>query len=265
MAIQLLVLDIDGTIAGTDNEVSQPVRQAIQAAQAKGVKVAIATGRMHQSAVRFHRDIGSDMPLASYQGALVRDPRDGQTYQHLALEPQQARQFLDYIATEPLIVHTYIDDELYIREDNPLSRWYAERSQITINFLPDSGWHADPTKILAMSEDTVLIDSLWKRTQAQFSSDKLYITKSVPTFLEATNPKANKGQAVQFMAETLLGITAAEVMTVGDSYNDVEMLAYAGVGVAMGNADAAVQATANWVAPTVTADGVAAAIEEFIL
>ncbi len=116
-----------------------------------------------------------------------------------------------------------------------------------------------------MSEDTDLIDSLWKRTQAQFSSAELYITKSVPTFLEATNPKANKGQAVQFMAETLLGITATEVMTVGDSYNDVEMLAYAGMGVAMGNAEAAVQATANWVAPTVTADGVAAAIEEFIL
>ncbi|MEL7475594.1 MAG: HAD family hydrolase, partial [Cyanobacteria bacterium J06555_12] len=67
--IRLLVLDIDGTIAGDSNEVSPTVIDAITTAKAKGVKVAIATGRMYQSALRFHQVLGSDMPLAAYQGA----------------------------------------------------------------------------------------------------------------------------------------------------------------------------------------------------
>ena len=91
------------------------------------------------------------------------------------------------------------------------------------------------------------------------------MTKSLPTFFEATHPGVNKGVAVRFMAEELLGLTSEQVMVVGDSYNDIEMFDYAGTAVAMGNAEAAVQAWATWQAPAIDEDGVAAAIEEFIL
>ncbi|MFM7372484.1 MAG: HAD family hydrolase, partial [Sphaerospermopsis kisseleviana] len=72
--IKLLVLDIDGTIAGHDNQVSDTVQQAIKAVQAKGIQVAIATGRMYCSALRFHQDIQSNLPLVAYQGAWIQDP-----------------------------------------------------------------------------------------------------------------------------------------------------------------------------------------------
>jgi len=81
--IRLLVLDIDGTIAGQSNDVREPVKQAIRSAQAKGVQVAIATGRMYCSALRFYHEVGSTLPLLAYQGAWIQDPATQQIYQHL--------------------------------------------------------------------------------------------------------------------------------------------------------------------------------------
>ncbi|MEN9245395.1 MAG: HAD-IIB family hydrolase, partial [Thermostichales cyanobacterium SRBZ-1_bins_19] len=120
-------------------------------------------------------------------------------------------------------------------------------------------------KVLAMSEDTALIDQLYHEFRQRYPQEELCLTKSHPTFLEATHPHVNKGQAVQYLAETLLGIPAEQVMAIGDSDNDREMLAYAGIGVAMGNANPQIRQAADWVAPCVEADGVAAAIAHFIL
>ena len=99
----------------------------------------------------------------------------------------------------------------------------------------------------------------------QYTPAELYLTKSVATFFEATNPAVNKGAAVRCLAEEILGLKAQNVMAIGDNFNDVEMLEYAGLGVAMGNAPVDVKAIANWVAPDVEQDGAAAAIEAFVL
>ncbi|GAB4218238.1 MAG: Cof-type HAD-IIB family hydrolase [Synechococcales cyanobacterium] len=263
--IRLVVVDIDGTIAGDNNQVNPAVKAALNAAQAQGVKVAIATGRMHRSAVRFHRDIQADMPLCSYQGALIRDPETHRTYQHRLLPRPLTHDLLRAYQDYPLVVHVYIDDELYVQTANPLSEAYAQRSQVPLHILGDQPLPADATKVLAMSENTDLIDQLYLDFRDRYPNEELYLTKSHPTFLEATHPQVNKGLAVQFLAEELLGIPAQQVMAIGDSDNDLEMLTYAGLGVAMGNAKDWVKSHADWIAPDVEADGVAAAITKFIL
>ncbi|MEL7085477.1 MAG: Cof-type HAD-IIB family hydrolase [Cyanobacteria bacterium P01_A01_bin.3] len=265
--IRLLVLDIDGTIAGDSNEVSPTVIDAITTAKAKGVKVAIATGRMYQSALRFHQVIGSDMPLAAYQGAILRDPRTDELHHHYHLPSEMAQTLLYTLAQFPLeAIHVYVNDNLYIQAKNPLSDWYAERSRVQLHLIEDlNGQGAlPPTKVLGMTQDTQLIDELLEIMRAQFPPDQLYLTKSLPTFFEATHPGINKGIAVKYMAEDLLGLAPEQVMVVGDSYNDVEMFDYAGTAVAMGNAEAPVKARSSWQAPSIDEDGVAAAIEEFI-
>ena len=85
------------------------------------------------------------------------------------------------------------------------------------------------------------------------------------TFFEATHPAVNKGTAVQYLTQKILGLQPGNVMTIGDNFNDVEMLQYAGIGVAMGNAPSEVKAIANWVAPDVENNGVALAVEKFLL
>lgn len=268
--IQLLVLDIDGTIAGESNEIREPVKQAIQAAQAKGIKVAIATGRMYRSALRFHQDVGSDLPLLAYQGALIKDPATEKILRHLPVSRQMALQLLEYFEQPELrsrlSIHFYINDQLYVREITPETKLYAERSNIEAIPVGDlrNTLTTEPTKVLALSDDIDLIGHLLGTLRQQYTPAELYLTTSVASFFEATNPFVNKGAAVRYLAEEILGLQPSNVMTIGDNFNDVEMLEYAGIGVAMGNAPEQVQAIARWVAPTVEQDGVAAAIEEFI-
>jgi len=269
--IKLLVLDIDGTIAGVSNEINPSVKQAVKAAQNRGVQVAIATGRMYRSALRFHQAVGSNLPLLAYQGAWIQDPVTEQLHRHWCVEPATARKLLDYFEQPELksllSVHFYINDHLYVREITPETEIYSARSEIEAIAVGDLRNVLDnaPTKVLALSEDTEVIDRLLGNLRQQYTPAELYLTKSVATFFEATNPAVNKGTGVRYLAEQLLGLEPAQVMTVGDNFNDLEMLEYAGIGVAMGNAPSDVQAVAQWVAPSVEQDGAAVAIEKFLL
>jgi hypothetical protein len=269
--IRLLVVDIDGTIAGPSNTVNQRVVDAIQAVQAKGIPVAVATGRMYRSALRFHQQIRSTLPLIAYQGAWVQDPSDDKLHHHIPLDAGLTAELLDYFerhpATADISVHLYLDDELYIQSNHAGTDEYVARSSvkpITVTHLRDLLGRS-PTKLLAMSEDTVLISTMLGELKQRYAMDEMYLTTSVDRFLEAANPQVNKGMAVKYLAESLMGLEANQVMAIGDNCNDLEMLEYAGLGVAMGDAPEVVKEKAQWVAPNVEADGVAVAIERFLL
>ncbi len=272
--IKLLVVDIDGTIAGRGNNVSAIVKEAIAATQAQGIQVAVATGRMYRSAVRFHQEVGSKLPLIAYQGAWIQDPISENIHQHLPVSRELAEELLDYFEQpqlrDLLSVHFYINDQLYVRELTTESHAYAQRSGINPIAVGDlrqvlSVDGNEPTKILALCDDTDLISNLLGSLRLRYTPAQLYMTTSVATFFEAAHPSVNKGAAVRYLAEEILGLESANVMTIGDNFNDLEMLQYAGIGVAMGDAPPGVKAIANWVAPNVESDGVAVAISKFLL
>jgi Cof subfamily protein (haloacid dehalogenase superfamily) len=273
--IRLLVLDIDGTIAGQSNQVTPAVRQAIAAAQAQGIEVAIATGRMYRSAVRFHQAVGSRLPLMAYQGAWIQDPQTQVCHRHVPLDRRYALALLTALADledrQDLSIHLYIEDALHVRSVLPETEDYAQRSEVSpcavgdlAQFLTEQP-QRQTTKLLALSPDPDKTAAVLAQIRQQYSAAELYLTQSVSTFFEATHPLANKGAAVQFLAEELMGLAPQQVMTVGDNFNDVEMLRYAGTSVAMGDAPAAACTAADWVAPSVEDDGVVAAIERFCL
>lgn len=269
--IRLIVVDLDGTTVGETNQIDPIVMQAVQAAQAKGVKVAIATGRMYRSALHFHQELGSTLPLMSYQGAFIKDPTTEKIHQNLTVSSPRAEQLLDYFEHPDLrhkiSVHFYINDELYVREITDGTKEYVQRSLIQPIPVGDlrKTLATEPTKVLALCDDPTLIDALLLDLQSRYSPEEFYFTKSVATFLEATHPKVNKGAAVRYVAEDLLGLHPAQVMTLGDNFNDLEMLQYAGIGVAMGDAPDDVKAIADWVAPSVAENGAAVAIAKFVL
>lgn len=272
--IRLLVLDLDGTTVGISNQIQPEVKQAIKAAQDYGVQVAIATGRMFRSAVRFHQEIGSPLPLMAYQGGFIKDPTTQQLYRHWTVPQLAARQLLDHFEQpdlrHQLSVHFYLNDCLYVRELTPDSIAYGERTGVEPIPVGDlrqllTDPQAEPTKVLALVKEPQLVDQLITALRQQYTPAELYFTKSVATFFEATHPQVNKGIAVQYLAEEILQLQPENVMAIGDNFNDLEMIEYAGVGVAMENAPPAVRASANWIAPDVEVHGVAAAIERFIL
>ncbi len=271
-AIRLVVLDIDGTIAGENNVLNPAIIETVQAVRQRGIQVAIATGRMYCSALRFHEALNLELPIAAYQGALIRDPHNERVHRHWTLPQTMALDLLDYFEqvefSRHLSVHAYINDQLYVREMTPETEQYRDRTTVTVHPVGDLRHilrEQAPTKLLALSQSADHIDSLYTWLRAQYSPAELYLTKSVATFFEATHPLVNKGTAVQYLAEGLLGLTANQVMTIGDNFNDVEMLDYAGIGIAMGSAPDPVKAIADGVAPHVEADGAAIALQELLL
>jgi len=269
--IKLLVLDIDGTIAGHSNTLSYAVKEVIAAVQARGIKVAIATGRMYCSALRFHQEIKSTMPLVAYQGAWIQDPNTQEIHRHLSVSKEIALELLEYFEQPDLrsllSVHFYINDQLYVREVTKETENYQQRCGVNAISVGDLRQLLDhePTKILALCDDASLIQQLLTNLRSRYQPTELYMTTSVDTFLEAANTHVNKGNAVRYLAEEMLGLESHNVMTIGDNFNDVEMLSYAGISVAMGDAPAQVQAIAHWVAPSVESDGAAIAMEKFLL
>ncbi|MEM9542086.1 MAG: Cof-type HAD-IIB family hydrolase [Cyanobacteria bacterium P01_E01_bin.42] len=271
MGIRLLALDVDGTIAGKSNQVSEAVKTAIAEVQNRGIQVAIATGRMYRSALRFHQAIGAQLPIIAYNGAWIQDPATGEMLRHSPLSLQSAKELLDYYENpqwrDRLDIHCYWDDLLYVRESTRYTAEYVERAGIDANIAGDLRALLDrpPTKVLALSPDIEAIQQVTTDLKKRYLPSEIYLTQSSPYFLEATHPNVNKGTAIRFLTEEILGYSLENVMAMGDNYNDLEMLQTVGLGIAMGDAPTGVQDVSKWVAPSVEADGVAAAIAKFLL
>jgi Cof subfamily protein (haloacid dehalogenase superfamily) len=221
--------------------------------------------------LRFHQEIGSTLPLVAYQGAWIQDPNTDKIHRHLPVSSEIAYQLLEYFEQPNLrsllSVHFYINDQLYVREITKETESYQQRCGVNAIPVGDLRQLLDhqPTKVLALCDDANLIQQLLASLRSKYKPTELYMTTSVPTFLEAANTHVNKGNAVRYLAEEMLGLESHNVMTIGDNFNDVEMLDYAGISVAMGNAPTEVQAIADWVAPSVELDGAAVAIKKFLL
>ena len=267
--IRLLVLDLDGTIVDRSNHIKDSVVQAVDAVKRRGVAVAIATGRRYQSSLPAYDLIGSTLPLICYEGGLIRERSTGFTHRHWPLGPHVLAQILDL--TERLnldgrlSIHFHIEDDLYVSNLNDASSKFFEGSTVVPIVVSDMRplLNRATTKAMVLSDDGEVITRLSTQLKNSHSRTRVTEYKSI-TLLEAFDPAVNKRLAVSCLAEEIMKLRPENVMAVGDDFTDIEMLQYAGIGVAMGNAPAAVKDCADWVTATIEEDGVARAVERWI-
>ena len=268
--IRLLVLDLDGTIADGSNRLRDSVTQAIGSAQCRGVAVAIATGRLYQNSLHAHNSIGSTLPLICYEGALIREPKTEVVHRHWPLEPRAVAQVLDY--TEQLrlngrvSVQFYVQHDLYISNLNDASIKFFQGSKVDPTVVSDLRQLLDQaiTEVIVLSDEFEVIARLAGLMNNSDSRIRVKEYRSM-AFLEMFNPAVNKRLAVSYLAEEIMSLRPENVMAIGDDFTDIETLQYAGIGVAMGHAPLEVQAAADWVTTTFEEDGVARAIDRWIL
>ncbi len=269
MSYHLIALDLDETLLGNDFKISARNKKAIAAARAKGVKVVIASGRMFRSSLPYARELQLDTPLITYHGALIRnmEPEPGDDLYYHPVPYDYALAILKAAEEMGYHLNLYINDILYTREENRFSRLYKTIASIEMNYvgsLPDylKKVQQDPIKLTIIDYEGELqrmSDYLHRHYQG-----KLNITKSHKYFLEITSIRASKGQALKELAGKL-GISQAATMAIGDSYNDLDMIKYAGMGVAVANGREEILQAADHVTASNLADGVAEAIERFVL
>ena len=238
-------------------------REAIRRVRATGTHVIVVTGRMFQ-AVRPYLDAASlDDPVVCYQGALIADPASGEFLRHVPMPVDRAREALDAVIAAGYHVNAYVDDELYVAAETPEAHAYADLNKVEMHVVGDlREWLTeDPTKLVAVGEPHAL-DELEAVLKPQFSG-RLFVSKSLPHFLEFAHPDVNKGAGLAFIGERL-GFTAADTVACGDGENDRELLDWAAYGVAVANAHRAILDRADLVVPDVEEEGIAALFEAYV-
>jgi Cof subfamily protein (haloacid dehalogenase superfamily) len=233
---------------------------AIAAARAANIHVLIVTGRMFQSVRRYALAAGITDPVVCYQGAVVADPATGEFLRHVPMPEPEAREVIEAVDALGYAILAYVDDELYVARETPESDAYAGFQHLTVHVVGDLlDWLPKaPTKLVAVGDPHAL-DGLEVEMKARFDG-RLYISKSLPHFLEFAGPSVNKGSGLDFAAGRL-GFSREQAVSFGDGENDVELLEWAGFGVAVANAHPKVLSVADFVCPSVDEEGVAQVIE----
>jgi Cof subfamily protein (haloacid dehalogenase superfamily) len=238
-------------------------RAAITATREAGIHFVLVTGRMFQAVRPYALEAGLDDPLVCYQGAVVAEPVSGRWLRHVAIPLELARETIAAVNEEGFGLNCYVDDELYVAEVTPEARRYADFQHLQLHVVGDLlEWLKEPPTKLVVIDDPEVLDLLKQRMVARFDG-RLYISKSLPYFLEFASPDVTKAAGLDFLSEQV-GFTREGTVAFGDGENDVELVEWAGYGVAVANAHERVKEAADFVCPSVDEEGVAQVLEAFL-
>jgi Cof subfamily protein (haloacid dehalogenase superfamily) len=272
MQWKALALDLDGTTLNSDEEISSDNLDAIFRASQSGLKVFVATGRSYMSASRYVETLNTGDPSITYNGALIRDP--GSVLRSLTLENGIIQDILLTLKhlQQPPVVYTTLESR-YIDEPDKLHRNFFDFSKgsgiqnIEVEDLLTQTWD-DVIRISVFTDEptTQMLDAeLQRRFGSSVKTAQTYFPEWDFWIFEVLNARCSKPEALQFLCDRY-GFQRGEVIAVGDNRNDVEMLHWAGLGVAMRNSLPDVAAAADYVTmATNNEHGVAEVIERFIL
>ena len=209
--------------------------EALRRISASGAHVVVVTGRMFRAVRPYLEQAGLDDLVVCYQGAVVADPTTGEFLLHVPIPLPEAREAIDAVTAAGFHLNCYVDDQLYVAEVTPEARRYADFQHLEIHAVGDlRAWlDHDPTKLVAVGDPDAL-DVLEEELKPRFAG-RLFISKSLPYFLEFAHPDVSKASGLGFVAERD-GFGPEETVACGDGENDRELLDWAGFGVAVANA-----------------------------
>ncbi len=252
--LRVAFCDLDGTILDGGRPIPGAV-EAIARVQATGLRCVVATGRMYTSARAIAEGLGIDGPLVCYQGALVQDAESGQVYAHRPLSPETARALIAAVIDAGHHAKAFRDEAVYVAEENEDALRYVGNAQVPLHVVGDLvAWVDRPVTKLVVTGPPEAMDRLKERLVERFA-DEAFIAKSLPHYLEMAAPTVSKATGADVVA-ALLGIDAAEAVAFGDGENDLELIDWAGFGVAVGGGFPTLLERADWVCPPVTERGV---------
>lgn len=273
MSYKLIVSDMDGTLLNSAGKISEETEKVLKELMAKGIHVAVATGRIFTSARVYAKYLGITTPIIACNGAIVRNLRDGTTIYENHIIREDCMKILDICKKHNLYFHFYTNDIFYTQSMEFASIKYSEWNktlkedeQIDIRVVEDpyavvQNSDEEFYKFVFINEDRELLEKVRKEIEV---IPTLECSKSWHNNLEIMNRGVSKGIAVERLAKSL-GVNPEEVICFGDNENDISMIQYAGLGVAMGNAEDHVKNHAKYVTDSNDQDGVAKALKKFVL
>lgn len=260
MTYRLLACDLDGTLLTRQKSISPRTLQALNAAARGGCQIVVATGRSFRVARYFCQGLVLNAPQITYNGAVIYDPRQDAVLSQYLLPHAYTAPGIDFFREARVPVAYFTPERVYLDETMPRPHTWMPGAPELINLVADIHQYAGlPCIKIVGHGDALTIAALRPRAVEQFG-DALYVTQTATELLELLHPEVSKGAALRRIAH-MLEIKREEIIAFGDSHNDLDMLEFAGLGVAMGNASAEIKEIADQVTLGNEEDGIAVALE----
>jgi Cof subfamily protein (haloacid dehalogenase superfamily) len=268
MSYRLLVVDIDGTLLGSEGGISTEDKAALAAAKRAGIKVCLSTGRASHGCRWIIDELSLDGYHIFFDGALVSGPG-----RELYVEPLGkgiVEEMVEFVREHNIYLELYSARDYFVEWENwatEIHRQYFKLEPMVVNFSQLGGDEKLIKGVLVTrSEDEV---AKAQRFRNRFDRSLRFSVARTPAypgveFINVIAPEVSKGKALMALASHL-GVSLSEVMAIGDGTNDISLFSIAGLAVAMANAPDEVKAVAHRVTEEVGRSGVAAAVKKFLL
>lgn len=261
---KLLAIDMDGTLLNSQELISEKTISAINRCTEKDIKVIITTGRPIQGVMKYYDLLNVDSLVITYNGAKIYDVLQETTLFSQGLAAEDSQAIIDLAIAEKHSFILWSGNKLYTNIINDKVLEYYRLSRVNPIVLEDFSEviNQGVTKVIWIDSPEKVKEHL-PLAKKRFG-ERVSVTISRPEFLEFFTKGISKASAIDFIASKYQ-IKQEEVIAVGDALNDIEMIKYAGLGVAMGNANDEVKSIADYVCKSNDEDGLVEVIEKFIL
>jgi Cof subfamily protein (haloacid dehalogenase superfamily) len=264
---KLIAVDMDGTLLNEKKEISNRCQKAIIKLREKGKRFVLATGRPLNGVIQYLEKLNlfdENDYVVTFNGALVQSTKTKKIIFNRPLSLASYRELYTVSCQLGLNIHALTDSSVLTPKYNPFTEIESSINQIPV--IEGEVADVDPSTIIIK---VMFVDEPEKLDAAipllpTWVKNKYSILRSAPYFLEFLDKSVNKGAGVSAVAKQL-GLDREEVICVGDAGNDLDMIRYAGLGVAMGNAFDEVKLEADYITHSNEEDGVAYVIEKFML
>ncbi len=263
---KFLALDIDGTVTNSNKEITPAVKAEIRRLQDADIPVALVSGRPAPGI----KHVAAELDFSEYNcyilafnGGKIIDSKTNKVIYNQTISLDLAHEVCRVAKDYDVAVVTYRGDEIVsTNPENQYTRIEAYVTKMPVRGVEDMEKELDyePDKFLFVGEPTYL-ESILSEMQKRFE-DRLNIFRSEPYFMEIVPLGIDKAKSLDRLLD-MLGMSSSHLVACGDGFNDVSMVNFAGMGVAMANACAETKAVANYIAPSNDEDGVADAIKKF--
>ena len=283
MAYRLMAVDVDGTLLNSSGILTKKTEEAIKCGLKKGLIFVISTGRPAEAVQSIVEKLNEDLPIIAYNGALVVLGKSGDVLYKCTMKPKDAKTIFDLGEEFDTNIVLWVDGKLYANKLNDLVYEYSKITGVSPILIEDIEEVVSKEVLKILWYDKIeAVEEYKKRIDEHFAGskdisdneqlkqnlyeirDRINYHTSQPYFLEFVDRNASKAKAMEKLGEHF-GIKREEMIAVGDGYNDLSMIEFAGLGIAMGNACGEIKSKADYVTLSNDEDGLANVINKFVL
>lgn len=266
MKYKILALDIDGTLVGSDHKILPQTREALIAAQKKGLKVVLASGRPTPGMMALSKELALEEHggfVLSYNGGRITNMQTGVIVHEQFLTPAEAHEIYDLAKSLNVNIMAYDENDILTVDFDEYIQLESEINAMPLREINSFKEAVVNNTIKTLTTGTPERIAEVERVYLEKFGARFSICRSMPFFLEVMPQGINKAASLEKFLDSL-ELTCEDMVACGDGFNDIEMIKFAGLGVAMDNAVAEVKAVADYVTKSNDDNGIVDVIENFI-